>query len=79
MLQLSQFHRCWVAATAAAAATSLLLLLLLLPVLNLQIETCARQMDSVEMRLQLAGKCLAHSKYTAHDSRHSTFLVLGMM
>ncbi len=71
MLQLSQFHRCWVAATAAAAATSVLLLLLL-SVLNLQIETRACQLDSVEMQQQLAGKCLMHSKSTARDGRHST-------
>ena len=47
MLQLSHLHRCWVA--AAAAATSVLLLLPL-PVLNLQLETRAHQLHSVEMQ-----------------------------
>ena len=51
MLQLSHLHRCWVAAAAAAAAAaSVLLLLLLLSMLNLQIETRARQLYSVEMQ-----------------------------
>ena len=80
MLQLSHLHRCWVAAAAAAAAAATsVLLLLLLSVLNLQIETRARQLYSVEMQQQLARKCLTYSKSTVHDSRHKTFLVLGMM
>ena len=48
MLQLSHLHHCWVAAAAAAAATSVLLLLLL-SVLNLQLETRAHQLYSVEL------------------------------
>ena len=78
MLQLSQFHRCWVAATAAAAAISVLLLLLLLSLLKLQMETRARQFswNATAACRQMSYAFTQDS--TAHDGRHMTFLVLGM-
>ena len=78
MLQLSQFHRCWVAATAAAAAISVLLLLLLLSLLKLQMETRARQFSWNATAACRQMSYAFRQKSTAHDGRHMTFLVLGM-
>ncbi len=78
MLQLSQFHRCWAAATAAAAAISVLLLLLLLSLLKLQMETRARQFSWNATAACRQMSYASTQDSTAHDGRHMTFLVLGM-
>ena len=65
MLQLSQFHRCWVnaptvAAASIAAATVLpILLMLLLSLLNVRMETCAQLCS--RNATATCRQCLMHS------------------
>jgi len=74
MLQLSEFHRCWAAATAAAAAAAAIsvLLLLLLSLLDVQMESraCRFSYYATAACRQMSHAFTQNS--TLHAGRHVT-------